>query len=88
MATTLKINSSDALQGQLVVRPGFITCKKEKVHSKKNEGVDPNSKDITGSYSFPGLSLFEPRCEKTGIRGFRPGRTQTGLHSHRRWLEA
>ena len=31
---------------------------------------------------------FEPRCEKTGLRGFRPGPTQTGLYSHRRWLEA
>ena len=30
---------------------------------------------------------FEPRCEKTGLRGFRPGPTQTGLYSHR-WLEA
>ena len=26
--------------------------------------------------------------EKTGLRGFRPGPTQTGLYSHRRWLEA
>ena len=25
---------------------------------------------------------IEPRCEKTGLRGFRPGRTQTGLCSH------
>ena len=31
---------------------------------------------------------FEPRSEKTGLRGFRPGPTQTGLYSHRRWLEA
>ena len=23
----------------------------------------------------------EPRCEKTGLRGFRPGPTQTGLYS-------
>ena len=30
----------------------------------------------------------EPRCEKTGLRGFRPGPTQTGLYSYRRWLEA
>ena len=30
----------------------------------------------------------EPRCEKTGLRGFRPGPAQTGLCSHRRWLEA
>ena len=34
------------------------------------------------------LGLNEPRCEKTGLRGFRPGPTQTGLYSHRRWLEA
>ena len=33
-------------------------------------------------------TLFEPRCEKTGLLGFRPGPTQTGLCSHRRWLEA
>ena len=30
----------------------------------------------------------EPCCEKTGLRGFRPGPTQTGLYSHTRWLEA
>ena len=34
------------------------------------------------------LRKFEPRCEKTGLRGFRPGPTQTRLYSHRRWLEA
>ena len=31
---------------------------------------------------------FEPRSEKTGLRGFRPGPTQTGLYSHRMWIEA
>ena len=30
---------------------------------------------------------YEPRCEKTGLRGFLPGPAQTGLYSHRRWLE-
>ena len=30
----------------------------------------------------------EPRSEKTGLRGFRPGPTQTKLYRHRRWLEA
>ena len=30
----------------------------------------------------------EPRCQKTGLRGFQPGPTQTGLFSHWRWLEA
>ena len=27
---------------------------------------------------------MEPRCEKTGLRGFRPGPTQTRLYSHTR----
>ena len=31
---------------------------------------------------------YEPRSGKIGLRGFRPGRTKTGLYSHRRWLEA
>ena len=31
--------------------------------------------------------IAEPRYEKTGLRGLRPGPTQNGLHSHRRWLE-
>ena len=37
---------------------------------------------------FNNACLFEPRCEKTGLRGFRPGPTQTGMYCHRRWLEA
>ena len=32
--------------------------------------------------------LYEPRSEKTGLRGFRPGPIQTKLYSHRRWIEA
>ena len=31
---------------------------------------------------------YEPRCEKTGLRGFRPGPTQTRLYNHTRWLDA
>ena len=34
------------------------------------------------------LIIYEPRCEKNGLRAFRPGPTQTGLYSQRRWLEA
>ena len=30
-----------------------------------------------------GTASFEPRREKTGLRGFRPGLTQTDLYSHR-----
>ena len=32
--------------------------------------------------------IIEPRREKTGLRGFRPGPTQTGLYKHRKELEA
>ena len=42
--------------------------------------------------NFPVLGHYketiEPCSEKTGLRGFRPGRTQTRLYSNRRWLEA
>ena len=31
---------------------------------------------------------IEPRSEKTGLRDFRPGPTQTGLYNCIRWLEA
>ena len=31
---------------------------------------------------------YEPRREKTGLRDFRPGLTQTDLYSHRSGLEA
>ena len=31
------------------------------------------------------LTLYEPRCEKTGLRGFLQGPTQIGLYSHRIW---
>ena len=32
--------------------------------------------------------VYEPRREKTGLRGFRPGPTQTGLYKLRKQLEA
>ena len=31
---------------------------------------------------------FEPRFEKTSLRGFRPGPTEKGLYNHTRTLEA
>ena len=34
------------------------------------------------------LEIYEPRCEKTGLPGFRPGPTQIGLYIHKRWIEA
>ena len=43
---------------------------------------------IRTSTSPEDCNAYEPRCEKTGLRGFRPGLTQTGLYSYRRCLEA
>ena len=37
-----------------------------------------------GSLAASAPLRHEPRCEKTGLRGFRLGPTQTGLYSHRR----
>ena len=34
------------------------------------------------------MQINELRREKTRLRDFRPGPTQTGLYDHRRWLEA
>ena len=45
-------------------------------------------REFKGSRVIDAQLLFEPRHEKTGLWGFRPGATQTGLYSHRRWLEA
>ena len=42
----------------------------------------------SGTYPIKGMFVYEPRSEKTGLRGFRPGPTQIRLYSYRRWLEA
>ena len=53
-------------------------------------------KEVIAFASFPIVLCFsetqscltyEPGCEKTGLRGFRSGPTQTGLYSRRRWLK-
>ena len=43
---------------------------------------------ILQNYGESANIKIEPRCDKTGLRGFRPGPTETGLYNHRRWLEA
>ena len=44
---------------------------------------------VTSSDALPSLVLkaYEQRREKTGLWGFRPGLTQTGLYSPKRWLK-
>ena len=43
--------------------------------------------DDKGLYYLNTPMQYEPRSEKTGLRGFRPGPTQTWLYSHRKWIE-
>ena len=43
---------------------------------------------VENSFAAGSQGIIEPRCEKTGLRGFQPGPIQTGLYSHIRWLEA
>ena len=50
-------------------------------------GIKSQQADKGHELLVPG-TLYEPRYEKTGLRGFRPVPTQTRLYSHRRWLEA
>ena len=33
---------------------------------------------------IPTVLVFEPRCEKTGLRCLQPGPTQMGLYNHTR----
>ena len=42
-----------------------------------NDSVDKNRQLFLSC-----LISNEPRCEKTGLRGFRPVQTQTGLHKN------
>ena len=51
------------------------------------EAADEASDEASGQGAGM-LKIFEPRFEKTGLRGFRPGLTQNGLYNHTRCLEA
>ena len=53
---------------------------------KVEQNSPGNAPNTDGKHSQ--TNGYEPRSEKTGLRGFRPGPTQTRLYSHRRWLEA
>ena len=61
--------------------------------SRGYHGIFTHNQDVSKEHVSNTQATFEeptnePRSEKTGLRGFRPGPTQTGLYSHRRWLEA
>ena len=70
--------------------PGGAHLKGEKISHKVAPSVCIFAlfKNVNWYTCSQNIEHIEPRCEKTGLRGFRPGPTQTGLYSHRRWLEA
>ena len=47
-----------------------------------NKGADQPAQSVQCLCCL--LSKYEPRYEKTGLQGFRPGPTLTGLYNHRR----
>ena len=69
-----------------------LSCKKLPLayEGSKDAYQLPHLCSLISCSSFVGCIdiTYKPRCEKTGLRGFRPGPTKTGLYSHRRWLEA
>ena len=55
-------------------------------HNKAHMNISMKKPDMQTRKGL--IKAFEPRSEKTGLRGFPPGSTQPGLYSYRRWLEA
>ena len=59
----------------------------------KNNLMGEQWRSRTASYALSRTRIqilppsCEPRREKTSLKGFRPGPTQTRLYKHRRWLE-
>ena len=66
-------------------KPAFRLC--DQVSLEPTSSATETSMSLE-SLAVAGSGTCEPRCEKTGLRGFRPGPTQTGLYSHGSWLEA
>ena len=50
----------------------------------KVTGISRDQAQLFSNYLhyFKSHAAIEPRCEKTGLRGFRPGPTQTRLYSY------
>ena len=67
----------------------FTGCmeKKKKLRSVEHKVKIDQTRGIPG-FSGCKFSCYAACHKKTCLPGFRPGPTQTGLCSHRRWLEA
>ena len=66
-----------------------VRARRRSIVPMDQKGEERNSVSIAVSLNCSCFVffIFQPRCEKTGFRGFRPGPTQTKLYNHRKWLE-
>ena len=71
----------------LIARKHAFEARGLDISDIENRGMQQtaNAQSVPLFHDPPGP--YEPRCEKTGSRGFRPGPTQTRLYGNRRWLE-
>ena len=60
----------------------MVICDLVKNMKIRNTGVGDNTQSVVAVHAFN--QPYEPRRERTGLRGHRPGMTQTGLYSRRR----
>ena len=92
MKTVPKLSSdihtlSDSLTDRGLTLVFLCICSVYSTLSLKVVDIHINSPPFMKSFWYSENKRNEPR-EKTGLRGFRPGPTQTRLYSYRRWLEA
>ena len=69
-----------------IVDPGSVNVSDIVSPSSVSRPSKAKKKRVLNAWFY--CKITEPRREKTGLRGFRPGLTQTGLYSHRSRLEA
>ena len=78
------------------VYPPYNTCRRDQsrdtLYTSTSFPGSPGSyrhhRWCLGASHLQNKTIYKRDVRKTGLRGFRPGPTQTGLCSHRRWLEA
>ena len=73
---------SEAVNGH-AVPVGNANFKQPSIPNPNLPQKDPKYVSIDEKGSSFGRFSFEPRCKKTGLPGFQPGLTLTGLCSHK-----
>ena len=86
------IESGDQEQNRTVISSDTEIMSNSNLGIHVNYGgshVENSNSDKVGQSEINSVARpFAPRSEKTGLRGFRLGPTQTGLYNQGRWLEA